>query len=317
VVIGSYNTREKLKACLESLLADLLRSGIKYEVIVVDDVSTDGSAEMVASRFPSVRLISTGTNGGYTKANNLGIRAASGSAIFLLNSDTVTLPGAVAVMYQALQASPHLAAVGPTLLNQDGTVQRSCWRTPMMGLVGNTFSLYTLRLWDDYRRWDHSVDREVDWMSSAAWMVRRSALDEVGVFDEGFWMQGGDADWAMRARRKGYRFLSVAGARIIHYGHSSWGTMRAQMRRDQMVSQDRLFRKCYGLAGWLFFRLTMLVSSALRFVIWGIPCLLGNKRVAPKVAFFAESARWALLGDRGWSQSHYTAQEGSGLEIPL
>jgi GT2 family glycosyltransferase len=316
VVISNYNTREKLQACLDSMLGELRLSRLKHEVIVVDDASTDGSAEMVAVRFPSVRLLSTAVNCGYAKANNLGMRAASGFAVFLLNSDTVILPGAISAMYGALRAVPCLAAVGPMLLNPDGTVQRSCWRYPMTGLIGNTFLLFTLHVWDDYRSWDHSRDRVVDWMSSAALMVRRSALEEVGLFDERFWVYGVDVDWALRAGRKGYRCLTVAGARIVHYGRSSWGTMRGAMRHDHLRSQDRLFRKHYGLLGWLFYRVTVLTNSALRLVVWGIPCLLGNRRLAPKATFFAESTRWALLGDRGWSE-YSAAKEGRGFGIPL
>jgi GT2 family glycosyltransferase len=316
VVISNYNTRDKLRVCLRSVLRDLRRSRLRFEVIVVDDASTDGSGEMVSSKYPSVRLLGTGVNCGYAKANNIGMRASSGAAVFLLNSDTLIIPGAISAMHRALWETPRLCAVGPKLLNRDGSVQRSCWRFPMIGLIGNTLLLFTFRLWDDYRSWDPRADREVDWVSSAAWMVRRSALDDVGVFDEAFWVYGVDVDWAVRARRKGYQFLLAARARVVHYGRSSWSTMRAGLRRDLLRSQDRIFRKHYGLSGWLFYRGTVLVNSAIRLAIWGIPYLLGNRRLAPKVAFFAESASWALLGDRGWVSS-YTTPDGSGLGVPL
>lgn len=317
VVISNYNTRDRLEACLRSLTSDLETSGLRFEVLVVDDASSDGSPEMVAASFPAVRLLQTGVNCGYAKANNIGVRAAGGAAVLLLNSDTVVMPGAIPALHQTLRQSRRLAAVGPVLLNPDHTVQRSCWRYPMTGLVGNMFALFTVRVWDDYRRWDGARNQCVDWMSSAAMMIDRAALDRVGLFDEAFWVYGVDIDWAVRAHRAGYRFLAVAGARIIHHGRSSWGTMGTRMRLDHMRSQDRLFRKHYGRAGWLFYRAAMLCSSAVRLVVWGIPCLLGNRRLDPKVAFLVESVRWAVRGDRGGTVRYGAPAGGRGFEVPL
>lgn len=297
VVITSYNTRALLESCLASLLQDLEGSGLLHEVIVVDDASTDGSAEMVATRFPQVRLLRQTANQGYARSNNAGVRAASGSAILLLNSDTVVQPGAMRIMYQALSGSPHAAAVGPKLLNTDGSIQQSCWRFPLTWLVGNTLWLFRLGLLDDYRSWDGRSDREVDWASSAALMVKRSVLDIVGLLDEAYGLYGVDADWAFRARRRGYGQLLLSGAEIIHYGRASWGDARDRMHLDHLRGHERFFRKHYALPGLFFYRGVVLVNSAARVVFWGIPYALGRRQLGHKIAHFKRLLRWSVLGD--------------------
>jgi GT2 family glycosyltransferase len=306
VVISNHNTRDMLRACLQSVLQDLDRSSLSCEVIVVDDASEDGSADMVASQFPRVTLLRNIDTRGYAKTNNTGIRAASGAAVLLLNSDTVVLSGSIAGMYNALHCRPETAAAGPTLLNPDGTVQRSCWLFPIPSLIGNTLLLFRLGLWDDYRSWDHRVDREVDWISSAALMIRTSAVQDVGLFDEQFWVYGVDVDWAMRARRKGYRYLSLERSKVIHCGGASWAGALDRMSHDHMQSQDRLFRKHYGMLGLILYKVVVLMTSAVRLVFWGIPYLLGRRGLGPKVAYFRTLIRWTLRsgGEHGQRQLH-------------
>ncbi len=297
VVISTFNTRAMLAACLESVLRDLERTGLSHEVIVVDDASTDGSADMVATRFPQVRLLRHADNQGYARANNAGIRAAAGATVFLLNSDTVVLPGAIAELFEALTSRAGVAAVGPTLLDSDGSGQRSCWRFPLASLIGNTLWLFRLGLMDDYRSWDRRTDREVDWISSAALMVRAATFTEVGLLDEGFGVYGVDVDWALRARRRGYRFVLVAGPAVIHHGRASWGDARGRMYWDHLRGHSRLYRKHYGMAGLVSYRIAVLTNSALRIAFWGLLALLGRERLDGKVAHFRRLVRWSVLGD--------------------
>ena len=301
VIISNFNNRAMLEPCLRSVLQDLAVSGLGYEVIVVDDGSTDGSGEMIAALFPEVTLIRLTANLGYARANNVGLRAASGRSVMLLNSDTVVLPGAIAMMHHALVQRPDLAAVGPTLLNADGTVQRSCWPLPVKSLVGNTLLMFSLGIGDDYRNWDHRTDREVEWIGSAALLIRRGALEDVGLLDEEFWVYGVDLDWAIRARRRGYRYLSLSGARIVHYGRSSWATMSERMRRDDLQSSARLFRKHYGALGLLLYRGVVLFNSILRIGLWGVPYLLGRKQLGPKLVYFISLIRLTLLSGPKWA----------------
>ena len=299
VVITTFNALKTVEPCLRSLLADLRSASLEHEVIVVDDGSTDGTADAVAAAFPEVTLVRTAATAGYAGANNVGMRLATGDAVFLLNADTVVEPGAVSALAAALRRYPEAAAVGPTLLNIDGTIQRSCWRFPLRSLIGNTLWLFRVGLWDDYRSWDHRADRAVDWVSSAALMIRRPALETVGLLDERFWVYGVDIDWGLRARRAGYGIVSVADARIVHLGGSSWGNATDRQYEDHMRSQALLFRLHYGRAGLVLFHATVLVNSVARVLVWGLPSLLGLGRARRKTAEFIRLARWSVTGRVG------------------
>lgn len=296
IVISSFNTRSMLEACLRSVLDDLAQSRLGHEVIVVDDASTDGSSEMVATLFPAVNLVRHTHNQGYAKANNAGILAASGSAIVLLNSDTVVLPGSIPAMFDALTQRGDRTVVGPKLLNPDGTVQRSCWRFPLESLIGNSLFLFRLGLWSDYRAMDSRIDSEVDWMSSAALMIPRSAFEDVGVFDERFWVYGVDVDWAMRAQRKGYRYCYLSKAKVIHHGRASWRSAYDRMSWDDFRATGLVFHKHYGSGGLLLYRVVLLINSITRLLIWGIPYLLGKRELSEKVAYFRRLGLWSVVG---------------------
>jgi GT2 family glycosyltransferase len=299
VVITTANARAVVGPCLDSLLADVRGARVPHEVIVVDDASADGTAEFVAAGFPDVTLIRADAPSGYAAANNIGIRAASGDAVLLLNADTVVRPGAVTALLAALDRYPRAAAVGPTLLNPDGSIQRSCWRFPLRTVIGNTLWLFRAGVWDDYRAWDHRADRPVDWVSSAALMIRRAAFATVGLLDERFWVYGVDIDWGLRARRAGYEIVSVAAARIVHLGGRSWGNATDRQYEDHMRSQALLFRLHHGRAGLILFHGLILLNSAARVLVWGLPSLLGLETARRKTAEFLRLARWSLTGRVG------------------
>jgi GT2 family glycosyltransferase len=269
VVIVNYNTWHLLRDCLASVLADAAESGLQVEVVVVDNGSTDGSPERVARHFPQVRLIRNARNVGYAAGTNQGIRASSGRNLLLLNSDTVVRPGALREMCAKLDARQDLAGVAPKLTNPDGTVQQSCWLFPLRALVVHVFGLGRLRLVDDYRSWDHRYDREVPWVSSAALMVPRRVLERVGLLDEEFFY-GVDTDWCHRARRMGYRFLSLASAEVVHYGRGSrQGPLDAPFAGGPHV-QDRYVRKHYGSWGAALFRGLLFFGALPRLVAWEV-----------------------------------------------
>ncbi|MDR7415117.1 MAG: glycosyltransferase family 2 protein [Armatimonadota bacterium] len=266
VVVVNHNTRELLHGCLTSVLEDARRSGLKVEVIVVDNASTDGSPEWVAQHFPDVLLLRTQQNLGYSAGNNLGIRRSRGRNVLLLNSDTVLRPGALREMCAKLDARADLGAVAPKLLNPDGSVQQSCWRFPLKALLINALGLGRLGLVDDYRRWDHRTDREVEWVCSAAVMVPRRAFERVGLLDEDFFY-GADTDWCHRAARAGLRFLSLSRAEVVHHGRGSrTGPLDPRFVGGPPV-QEKYVHKHYGKMGVLLFRLLLLLNALPRAVI--------------------------------------------------
>jgi GT2 family glycosyltransferase len=231
IVIVSWNVREDLRECLQSLLRDegsRLESG-EIEIIVVDNASTDGTAEMVNLEFPRVKLLVNSQNLGYTKANNIGINHSRGKYILLLNPDTIVHQGALQALIDCAESHPEAGIIGAKLLNPDGSVQRSARSFPDIGagLFRNTFLGRLFPNNPFVRRYllaDFGYDevREVDWVSGAAMLVRRDLIERIGVLDERFWAYCEDVDLCWRAWQAGYKVLFCPNAVITHkVGRSS------------------------------------------------------------------------------------------------
>jgi GT2 family glycosyltransferase len=231
IVIVSWNVREDLRECLQSLLREegsRLESG-EIEIIIVDNASTDGTAEMVNLEFPQVKLLVNSQNLGYTKANNIGINHSRGKYILLLNPDTIVHQGALQALIDCAESHPEVGIIGAKLLNPDGSVQRSARSFPDIGagLFRNTFLGRLFPNNPFVRRYllvDFGYDevREVDWVSGAAMLVRRDLIERIGGLDERFWAYCEDVDLCWRAWQAGYKVLFCPNAVITHkVGRSS------------------------------------------------------------------------------------------------
>jgi GT2 family glycosyltransferase len=231
IVIVSWNVREDLRECLQSLLREegsRLESG-EIEIIIVDNASTDGTAEMVNLEFPRVKLLVNSQNLGYTKANNIGINHSRGKYILLLNPDTIVHQGALQALIDCAESHPEAGIIGAKLLNPDGSVQRSARSFPDIGagLFRNTFLGRLFPNNPFVRRYllvDFGYDevREVDWVSGAAMLVRRDLIERIGGLDERFWAYCEDVDLCWRAWQAGYKVLFCPNAVITHkVGRSS------------------------------------------------------------------------------------------------
>jgi GT2 family glycosyltransferase len=227
VVIVNWNTAQLTLRCLEALQR-ALPSELDAEVLVVDNASTDGSAERIAAAFPEVRLIRRAENGGFARANNEAFARARGAYCFLLNSDTEALPGSTAALLAYLKSHPRCGLVAPRLINGDGSLQYSCWRFPRWDTAALE-SLYLYRCFSAGRAgerllggyWDHGRARPVDWVMGAAMLVRREVLEATGGFDEGYFMFGEDMEWCWRIRRKGWSIDYEPAAGVVHLGGQS------------------------------------------------------------------------------------------------
>jgi len=224
IVIVNFNAKEYLDKCLESVAKNV--KDLFYEIIVVDNASTDGSADLVKGNYPGIRLIENKGNVGFIKANNQGIRASSGKLVMSLNNDTLVLNGAINILVDFLLKDTFLGAVGPKLLNIDGTVQPQCHRgfpTPLNSLF-YFFGLSRLfpksRIFGGYLMTylDDKSTVEVDSLCGAAMVVRRDVIDIVGPMDESYFMYGDDIDWCFRIKNAGWKIYYLPEAEIIHYG---------------------------------------------------------------------------------------------------
>lgn len=254
VCIVNWNTREDLHEAIRSVIND--RSRLVLEVVVLDNASTDGSAQLVRTQFPEVMLLESTENTGFARGYNRAVAATSGRYILILNPDTVVHSNALVHLVQFLDAQPEVGVAGPRLLNSDGSLQFSCRRFPTLWAAafrntvigrlfpGNHFTRDYLM-----QDWDHRAPRAVDWVSGAALCVRRQAWEQVGGFDEGFFMYAEDMDWCLRARQSGWDIYYLPTAVITHHiGRSS------DQRPLAMVvafhrSMARFYRKHYA-AKW-------------------------------------------------------------------
>jgi GT2 family glycosyltransferase len=234
VVIVNWNTRDYLLGALKSIYDAPLT--FSFEVIVVDNGSTDSSAEAVAREFPQVNLIANPENNGYAAGNNQGLRASNGECVLLLNPDVVLPRGGLERAIEILSGRPEVGALGVRLVDPDGTPQRSVrgFPTPWavfceaVGLsrlfpMSPTFASYRMS-WFTY---DHEA--EVDQPMGTFLLIPRRALEEVGLLDERFPIFFNEVDWCYRARQKGWKILFSPEAEIVHYGGGSTRQVSAKM----------------------------------------------------------------------------------------
>jgi N-acetylglucosaminyl-diphospho-decaprenol L-rhamnosyltransferase len=216
-VVVNFNAREHLLECVRSLRAE----GVD-DVVVADNDSADASTWALASSDPDARIVATGGNVGYGTAANRGAAVASGELLLVCNSDVVVEPGSVKAMADALAADPAVALVGPLVENLDGTVYPTPRTFPDLGVaVGHAFlgmvapgNRFTRR----YRMLDADRSRPaaVDWVSGACFLVRRTAWEEVGGFDESYFMYAEDVDLCWRAHQAGWKVAFEPSARVVH-----------------------------------------------------------------------------------------------------
>lgn len=221
IIICSWNTIDDTRACLQSLEA--VRDECSFEVIVVENNSEDGSAEMVAAEFPWVRLLPQSSNLGFTGGNNLGLSVRKGKHAFLLNSDAAVFPGALKTLLEFHASHPKAAVLGPKVLNPDGSLQMSCRRfpNPAAALFRSTFlgKLFPKnKLTRDYLMSDfnHDETRSVDWVSGCALFAGFEFIEKVGFLDHEYFMFCEDVDWCWQAHKNGFDVMYVPAAVVTH-----------------------------------------------------------------------------------------------------
>ncbi len=248
ICIVSWRTRDLLRACLGSLAGE----PEVRRVIVVENASGDGTAEMLRSEFPQVLLIANPENRGYAAANNQAIEASSAPFVLLLNPDTEVKAGAIGAMLEVFDEDRRIGAVAPQLLFPDGRVQPSCRSFPEPAAVLSDM-LGLSRLFPRSSRlaayrmayWDHGSRRDVDQPMASAIAIRRAALDEVGLFDEAFPLYFNDVDLCYRLKQAGWRIVFEPRAKVLHHHGQSTRQVRARAIIESHQSLVRFYRKHY------------------------------------------------------------------------
>lgn len=246
IIIVSYNAREDLLRCLESLHA--APPWIPHDITLVDNASTDGGVETVRTRWPNVQVLIRGQNRGFAAANNAGIRATRGSLVLLLNSDTIVPAEAIDRLVERMHEHPSAAAAGPRLVGTDGRVELSFgpMLSPFSELRQKTLgSLYAAGL-PPVVNWVERVTRReqmVDWVSGACLLVNRADAEAVGLLDERYFLYTEDVDFCAALRARGKQVLFTPRAEVVHARGRSRaaapGQMNAEYRRSQIAFYEK------------------------------------------------------------------------------
>ncbi len=269
ICIVSWNTRDLLRECLRAVAQHHPLE--EYEIIVVDNASPDASAQMVKEEFPHVRLLANSENLFYARANNQALEAARGDLIMLLNPDTQVKDGCMTRLAELLRGRPEAGAVAPRLTFPDGSTQSSCRSFPtpralLMDMLGMARLFPNCEICGEYRLtyFAHDQLQEVDQPMASALMLKRSALEEVGGFDEGFPMFFNDVDLCLRLKQAGWKIFFLPEAEALHHHGASTAQRRREMIAQSHDSLLRFYRKHYRgrVGGPGYWAVTLLARAA-------------------------------------------------------
>jgi len=285
VVIVGWNARHYLELCLESLAAAPPRRSM--EALVVDNASTDGSAEMIEARFPWVKLIKSTENLGFSKGNNLAIRQCQGRYIALVNPDVIVFPGCLDALADFLDENPKVGNVGPRVFNPDMSQQSTCRRFPTLwnnfcSAAGLATKFTKSRIFAGEHMWFFAHDRTlaVDVIVGCFSMIRRETFDVVGLLDENLFMYGDDVDWCRRCWNAGWQVVFYPGARAIHDRGKITAPYPVRFAVAQQKSVLYYWTKHHSVFGVLGIRSIMLFHHVLRYTVAVLSGLTGSERRA-------------------------------------
>ncbi|MCK4787347.1 MAG: glycosyltransferase family 2 protein, partial [Desulfobacteraceae bacterium] len=240
---------ELVRDCLKSVYEET--KDIDFEVIYVDNASEDGRVEMVKAEFPEVRIIVNNENKGFIKANNQGIEISQGRYVLLLNSDTIVLDNAIAKVVKFADVHPEAAVVGCKVVNLDRTLRKTCFMSPSL-LNMFLAATYIHKIFPRSKFfgrgrmtwWDFDDVREVETVSGCCSLVRKKAVEQVGLMDETYFVYGDDVDWCYRFRKNGWKVMFTPEAQIIHYGGQTT-SQKARAFRLQLEGSKLIFMKLH------------------------------------------------------------------------
>lgn len=309
IVIVNWNTKQLLIDCIDSLFRET--HDCSLEIIVVDNASSDGSAEAVEERFnDKVIVIRNKENLGFAKANNVGIRKATGRYVCLVNSDIIALDRCVDRLCAYLDEHEEIGSLAPRTINEHGQLRRNCREFPSLrNLFCQAFFLDRLfpksKLFRGRVLIDYDLDtvRDVEVLSGCFLMVRRKALEEVGLLDEIFFIYGEDVDWGRRFHNAGWKTVLYPEAQAIHIGGASSKKANIRFLLEKMKADYQYWKKHHHFVAQKLYVLIITLHYAIRTAGWSVMYLLkkaNRESSLDKLKACAAQAQWHItnLGKR-------------------
>jgi GT2 family glycosyltransferase len=296
--IVNTNNRDLLRGCLKTIAANAPNAS--YEIIVVDNASTDRSVEMVREEFPHVRLIQNMSRQGYGRSHNQAIAASRGDYVLVLNEDMEMLNGAIEKMLTKARETERLGVLGCKILNPDRSLQHSCFNFPtLLQELFEAIFPYTVLFPNASIRskmywWRHDVQMDVDIVLGCCMLLPKEAIKRVGAFDPSFFVYSEEHDLCKRMRASGLRVVFTPEAEMIHFGGQSTKHMSLKMALVQIDSRIRYFDKHHGRTAATLFRGILAISALVRLIGWAGIYLLpkGHRKDArSKLREYAFSTR--------------------------
>lgn len=257
VVVVNYNTAHLLQQMLDAL--DAAKSHLSLQIIIVDNASSDGSTAFVEASYPAIELIKNDKNVGFGRANNQALSRIRGQYVLLLNTDAFISSTSLTASIEFMKRNPDCGVLGAKLVGRDGSLQPSCRYLPtplnlFLGRMGVSAQRSWIRMIDDLA-WDHNSPRECDWVTGCYYLVRRSVIEQIGLFDPRYFLYFEEVDHCRRVKQAGWKVMYFPQAEVVHLGGESAKISGQRLNRSQQVSALQIeseilyLRKSFGLAG--------------------------------------------------------------------
>jgi GT2 family glycosyltransferase len=308
IIIVNWNTKELLINCLNSVYGTV--KTLAFEVLVVDNGSSDGSVEAIKTLFPGVRLIENKKNLGFAKANNQALRQMNGQYAVLLNSDAVLTDGAVETIIRFMDENNKIGICGGQLLNADGSKQNSIANSPTLATELLNKSLLRRLFPRKYPGKEHDFKEpiEVESIVGACMVVRKEAINDVGLLDESYFFFLEETDWCLNMRKRGWKVFHHPDAKIYHLQGQSAGKVNVRARIEYWRSRYTFFKKNYGSVSLNILRLGLIlkvfISMFMLSIVYAASLLL-SKKVRERLNLYSVLIAWHFKGTPSeWGLTH-------------
>ena len=297
IIIVNWNTKDLLCQCIDSLAHTVKK--IDTEIFVVDNGSTDGSIGAVREKFPGVRLIENSLNLGFAKANNRALPISKGRYLLLLNPDTQVKDEAIPQMLSFMNAHPEAGVVGAQLLNADGSKQNSIANFPSLAteLVNKSLLRWLFPEKFPGKETDYPGPVEVDSVIGACMLLRREAVEQVGLLDEGYFLFLEETDWCYRTKKAGWKIYHIPQAEVLHFQGKSAEAEKGKARIEYYRSRYYYFRKNNGRLQSSVLFVGLMIKLLVELIFAAIACvftLFTVKKWKTKLSTYLYLMRWHL-----------------------